>query len=385
MMPAMPVRILHLHSTFSAGGKETRAVRLMNAFGAAATHGILSAMPDEMGARALIDRGIAVDFPDGPSLAGKPAPRRYLELARTMQRYDLVLSYNWGAMDGVMAHRLLSPAMTLPPLVHHEDGFNSDELVRQKRKRVLFRRAGLGSAHALVVPSARLEGIARTEWRQPVARVRRIANGVALASYAGQPVSDAIPGFRRAAGEVVIGTMAGLRPIKNLPRLVRAFAAAGGDARLVIVGEGPDRAVIEATARDCGVAGRVVMPGYIADPSRYVGHFDIFALSSDSEQFPISLVEAMAAGLPAVSTAVGDVCDMVAPENRRYVVDVADEVGLAAALARLIASRDLRHRLGAANRAVAWRRYGEAEMIAAYRTLYEEALRRPASLDAGNT
>jgi glycosyltransferase involved in cell wall biosynthesis len=385
MMSAMAVRILHLHSTFSAGGKETRAARLMNAFGASASHSILSAMPGEMGARALIDPRIVVDFPDGPSLAGKPAPGRYLEIARAMQRCDLVLSYNWGAMDGVMAHRLLSSTMRLPPLIHHEDGFNSDELARQKRKRVLFRRAGLGSAHALVVPSARLEGIARGEWRQPAARVRRIANGVALDAYAGQPVPDAIPGFRRAPGEVVIGTMAGLRPVKNLSRLVRAFAAAGGDARLVIVGEGPDRTAIEATARDCGVAGRVVMPGYVADPSRYVGHFDIFALSSDSEQFPISLVEAMAAGLPVVSTAVGDVCDMIAPENRRYVVDPADEDGLAAALARLIASRDIRHRLGAANRAVAWDRYGEAEMISAYRTLYEGAMRRPASLGPNGT
>ena len=53
------------------------------------------------------------------------------------------------------------------------------------------------------------------------------------------------------------------------------------------------------------------MPGFLADPARWIGHFDIFALSSDSEQFPISLIEAMAAGLPAVATAVGDVSAIV--------------------------------------------------------------------------
>jgi glycosyltransferase involved in cell wall biosynthesis len=378
----MPVRILHLHSTFSPGGKETRAVRLMNAFGDHAEHTILNAQPDATGARDLIAPVIAAAFPGGaaPSLIGKPAPARYWQLARYMAGFDLVLSYNWGAMDGVMAHRLYRHLVRMPPLIHHEDGFNTDELVRQKRKRVLFRRHALPTAHALVVPSARLETIAKTDWKRPPASIRRIANGVPLDRYAGHPEADAIPGFRRVPGDVVVGTMAGLRTIKNLPRLVRAFAAAQAGGRLVIVGEGPERDAIARAAADCGVYDRVLLPGFLADASRYVGHFDIFALSSDSEQFPISLVEAMAAGLPVVSTDVGDVCAMVAPESRRYVVPADDEAAFAAALDRLIANRDLRHQLGAANRAVAWRDYGEAKMIAAYRALYEEAIGRPGVL-----
>ena len=337
----MPVRILHLHSTFSPGGKEGRTARLMNAFGDRAAHTVLSAEPDAMGARALIASGIAAAFPgeDAPSLIGRPAPGRYWHLARYMAGFDLVLSYNWGAMDGVMAHRLYRGMVRMPPLVHHEDGFNTDELARQKRKRVLFRIAALPTAHALVVPSARLEEIARRDWKRPPARIHRIANGVPLDRYEGGPAPDAIPGFRRRPGDVVVGTIAGLRAVKNLPRLVRAFAAARAGGRLVIVGCGPERDVIAGEAGRCGVQDRTLLPGFLADAARYVGHFDIFALSSDSEQ-------------PA----------------------------FAAALDRLIASRDLRHRLGAANRAVAWRDYGEAGMIAAYRALYEEAIGRPGAL-----
>jgi glycosyltransferase involved in cell wall biosynthesis len=78
-----------------------------------------------------------------------------------------------------------------------------------------------------------------------------------------------------------------------------------------------------------------------------------------------------------VSTDVGDVRAMVAPENRRFVVPAADEAGLAAALARLAETRDLRHRLGAANRAQARAHLGEAAMIEAYRALYEGVLRGP--------
>ena len=246
------------------GGKEARAVRLMNAFGRAAHHTVLSAVPGALGARWAIWPEIVARFPDegeAPALAGRPGLGRYWRLARYMADFDLVLSYNWGAMDGVMAHRLYGRMLGLPPLIHHEDGFNVDELDRQKRTRMLFRRVALGTAHRIVVPSARLERIARTDWGCPPARITRIANGVPLERYAGQPAPDSIPGFRRAPGDVVVGTMAGLRGVKNLPRLVRAFARAGAHGRLVIAGEGPERDAILAAAQTEGVGDRVSVAG----------------------------------------------------------------------------------------------------------------------------
>ncbi|WP_066969746.1 glycosyltransferase [Rhizorhabdus dicambivorans] len=371
-----PARILHCHSTFQLGGKEARAVRLMNAFGDAAEHVVLSAVPGALAARDAIDPGIGVAFPgDGaPSLQGKPGVGRYSLLARYMAGFDLVLSYNWGAMDVVGARRLYAGLRRLPPLIHHEDGFNEDEAVRQKPARVWFRRAALPAVHRLVVPSHRLEAIALDVWKQPTGRIERIPNGIRLPSEGELAAPLPIPGLA-AGGGLVIGTVAGLRPVKNLPRLVRIFAAgAPADARLVILGEGPDRGAIQAEAERLGVAGRLVMPGFVRDPVRHMAGFDIFALSSDSEQFPISLVEAMACGLPGLMADVGDIAEMTAPENRPFIRRCDDEAGLAAGLAQLAADPALRRAIGTANRAVALRNFAEEAMIERYRTLYWNAI-----------
>jgi L-malate glycosyltransferase len=372
------IRILHLHSAFDLGGKEARACKLMNHFGNEARHVILSAMPAAMGARDAIDTAIAAEFPGdaAPALYGKPAPDRYLKLARYMQQFDLVLSYNWGSMDGVMAHRLLSPFMKLPPLIHHEDGFNEDETEKLNWKRNAFRSLALTGSHALVVPSVTLEEIALIDWFRPRAKVHRIANGIDIPRYLQPPAADAFPGLEKREGDIIVGTIAGLRAVKNLPRLARAVAAAGANVKLAIAGEGPERGAIMAEAARLGIADRVIMPGFLKDPSAYVGLFDIFALSSDSEQYPISLVEAMAAGLPAVCTDVGDVRNIVTEANRPYILAKDDESGFAAALSKLGGNENLRRAIGEANRALAVAEYDEAKMFARYRQLYGNAIRR---------
>ena len=371
------LHILHCHSTFSIGGKEARAVRLMNAFGDAARHTVLSAVPDALDARDAIEPRIVVDFPSrAPSLEGKPALARYRTLAGYMQRFDLILTYNWGAMDAVMTRRMFP--RDLPPLIHHEDGFNADESDTLKTKRNLFRRLGLPAAYALVVPSQRLEAIAFDIWKQPKARVHRIANGIDVKAYRSKPTVS-ITGLRKKPGEVVIGTLAGLRGVKNLPKLVRA-AASVPNSRLVIVGEGPERDAIRTEAARIGYADRLIMPGFMAGPHRYIGHFDIFALSSDSEQFPISLVEAMAAGLPVVATDVGDVVNIVSKENAPFVINVKDEMAFRSGLVRMAGDANLRAALGVTNQAKAKAQYDEAAMIAAYKVLYENAVDWPGAL-----
>ena len=368
------MHILHLHSTFQPGGKELRAARLMNAFGPKVRHTIVSAVPDALDAASAIDAAIEVDYPtDFEPLAGKPHPARLLRLAHGMKPFDLVLTYNWGAMDAVLAHSVFRDYLSLPALIHHEDGFNQDEALRLKTSRNWFRRVALARSAALVVPSRRLEEIALRVWNQPRGRVHLIENGIDTARYARSQKPDALPRVVKRPGERWVGTLAGLRAVKNLPRLVRAFADLPEPWQLVIAGEGPEREAIKAEATRLGVAHRVHLPGFVADPAKAVGLFDIFALSSDSEQFPISVVEAMAAGLPVVSPAVGDVAGMVAEENGPFVTRPGDEGALSQAIETLVLDDALRARIGEANRRKAAASYDEANMIAAYRRLYASA------------
>ena len=376
---AAPVKILHLHSSFSLGGKEARAVRLMNAFGDRARHTIVSGVPDALDARASIAKGIAYEIAQTPPpLTGRPSVARYEAIAQYMRRFDLVLTYNWGAIDGVMARRVF--AKGAPPLVHHEDGFNADEAGGLKVERNIYRRLALGAAHALAVPSEVLEDIALRTWKQPRERVHRIVNGIGTAYYAQKPEPKAIPGFVPNGKQVVIGALAGLRDVKDLTALVRAVGGVSGRVKLVIVGEGPERANIVQAAAAMGMADTLVLPGFLDRPYRFIGHFDILALSSRSEQFPISVVEAMAAGLPIASYPVGDITRMVSPENLPFVTDIANEVRLRDALQALVADPTLRASVGLANQAKARAEFDEAMMIARYRSLYESALGRPGAL-----
>ena len=376
----MPIHILHLHSTFNLGGKEARAVRLMNAFGDRARHTIVSAMPDQISAREAIARGVKYEIAlDPPPLSGKPSVKRYEAIARFMRRFDLVLTYNWGAIDGVMAARVFGKGV--PPIVHHEDGFNADEAERLSPVRNMYRRIALPAANALVVPSEILERIALRHWKQPAERLRRIANGIPTKLYAGKPDLRLIPELQtRKPGQIFIGAVAGLRPVKDLPMLVRAAAGLNTRFKLVVVGDGPERQNILDAAEAMAIEDNLVLPGFLPEPHRYMGLFDIFALSSKSEQAPISVIEAMAAGLPVVAPQVGDIPAMVGERNRHYLAPERTEVLLRDRIDLLAKHPEERALVGRENRARARAFYDEAEMIAAYAKLYGEAMGRPGIL-----
>ena len=349
--------LLHAYATFAVGGPQVRFAALANRFGREFRHAIV-AMDGNTACRERLDPALDVSLPaveirKGDTLGNR---RRFRAVLGAL-RPDALVTSNWGSIEWAMAN---TPGMVRH--LHVEDGFGPEERERQLPRRVWTRRLLLRRA-TVAVPSRVLYRLATELWRLPRGHVHYVPNGIDLARFA-------VP--RRVNDVPVIGTVAALRPEKNLARLLRAFAElrATHPCRLVIAGGGPERAGLEALAAGLGVAADVSFPGHVADtPALYAG-FDIFALSSDTEQMPLSVLEAMAAGLPVAATDVGDVRAMLAPENAPAVV-AQDPALLSAALAGLLADPARRALLGAANRRRAEAAFGQEAMFAAWHALFD--------------
>jgi glycosyltransferase involved in cell wall biosynthesis len=162
-----------------------------------------------------------------------------------------------------------------------------------------------------------------------------------------------------------------LRPEKNIARLLRAIVQVANQTpvTLVIVGDGAERRALESQALALGLSDTVIFTGAIEDPARLLGAFDVFAISSDTEQMPISVLEAMAASLPIAGVDVGDVKEMVSPENSPFIVG-QDSTTLAAAMLNLLSDAQTRRRIGAANRQRVCKDYTLDCMVRTYTDLY---------------
>lgn len=145
------------------------------------------------------------------------------------------------------------------------------------------------------------EGVAaglRDKFGVPAGKLTAIANPVdaeTIKARAAEPMPfDPGGPYVLAAGRMVYS--------KSFDMLIRAYAASGIEPKLLIAGDGELRPQLEAVAKECGVEGRVLMPGFVANPYPLMRNAQVFILSSNSEGFPNALVESMALGLPVIAT-----------------------------------------------------------------------------------
>ncbi len=367
-----PKTLLHAFSTFAVGGPQTRFTSLANALKDKYRHTVL-AMDGNLAARSGLDPNIDCTFETMPVVKSGGISLANLRSARAVLRRvrpNLLCTYNWGSIEWSLANWLLP----LAPQIHIEDGFGPDESPdRQQWRRAKMRRLFLSRSAHLVVPSRVLHDVAVGAWALPQSRVLYIPNGIDCERFASTPDAELLASLGIAKDDLVVGTVAALRPEKNLIRLLRIFAALRPDlaAKLVIVGDGPERSKLESEALRLGLADRVILTGAMAAPERILGRFDVFALTSDTEQMPNSVLEAMAASLPVLATDVGDVRRMVAPQNAPFILPRENSAALEEGLAALLRDGETRTRLGRLNRAHVRTEYDLAGMVRRYDSLFD--------------
>jgi glycosyltransferase involved in cell wall biosynthesis len=192
-----------------------------------------------------------------------------------------------------------------------------------------------------------------------------IHTGIDAASYAVA---------RPAEGTPAIVTVGRLRAPKDPVSLVRALSLLRGPFRATFVGSGPAEREVEEEVRRSGLTDSVVLAGERDDVPGLLASSAVFALSSRSEAFPVSILEAMAAGLPVVATRVGGVPELVIEGETGLLVRPADPSALAAALQCLLDEPELRARLGAAGRARVERHFALDTFLQSHLDLYRRAL-----------
>jgi glycosyltransferase involved in cell wall biosynthesis len=196
---------------------------------------------------------------------------------------------------------------------------------------------------------------------------------------------DAGEGLRAELGlandDVLLAFVGRIVPIKRLDVLLRAFSRARPEAartHLAIVGDGETRADFERLASDLGVRGTVSFLGYRRDLVPIAAAADVAVLSSENEGTPVWLIEAAAAGTPAIATDVGGTSEVVTPDTG-IVLSPGDEDALATTISRMAADPALRHRMGRAARAHVVQRYSIERLIADIDSLYRELLEQTAA------
>jgi len=369
------LHFVHVFATFAVGGPQVRTLSVLAALPGEVRHTVI-AMDGRTTALERVPERVQVALARLEGARGFLVVPRLQGLLRTLAP-DLLLTYNWGAIEAVLAARL----SRLCPVVHHEEGFRPDESPeRQKKRRVLFRRYVLGGrVKQVVVPSRLLERVARSTWRISGDRVRYIPNAVDAEKFRPGP-DDA--GLREEWGAgtdtLVLGAVAHLTPVKDLGTLLSAFATSGLRERalLVIAGEGEEKEMLHARSRQLGIDAAVRWLGGVKDTTPLYRAFDLFCVSSKTEQMPVAVLEAMSSGLPVLATSVGDLPVMVGEANRPYVVARENPEGYVDAMVELAGDAALRRKLGAENRAFCLAEYTPSRMTAAYQAVFESALGR---------
>lgn len=369
-MSGKPPLILHVIEHLIMGGLEQVLVELINR------------MPPDRFRHAVVCLDRASDFrariqdPDIPiHVLGKRPGKDlgvYLKFWKLLGalKPDIVHSCNLAALE----YQALAAMRGVAGRVHAEHGRDLSDLDGSNLKYLRHRHFFYRFCHGIVPVSHDLYHWLRERLGQPEEKVFFIGNGIDTDRFTphSPPLRTAFPEGFRDPDLFVIGAVGRLQGVKDHATLLQAFARLPGERnRLVLVGDGPLRGNLEVLAEALGIRARVWFAGSREDAPTLLAGLDLFALSSLAEGTPLTVLEAMAAGLPVVATGVGGLPEVVVEGETGFLVPPADPDALAAALARYADSSEMRRVHGTAARGRATGSYGVEAMVTRYLTLFD--------------
>lgn len=355
MRPDGPLRVLFVVPHMAVGGAERHAATLLTGFDRERFAGSLLCLQQQGGPGTNLEAVRAAGLPTVELRRSKrDVAGMLLDLVRHLRRErpDVVILRGFNAETLGRIAGVLARVPRLAVWVHNCGDVDPHSAARRAVDKVLARvtDAVYGVAHA---QKPYITG----ELGHDGDKVRIVHNGTDLGWTTPEPAgrdTDLAHALGIADDELVIGTAAVMRPEKDQATLLRAFrhvADARPDVRLVLAGDGRERPRLEALTDELGLRERVLFLGHRDDVPRLLRVFDVFTLSSKTvECFPMSVLEAMSAGLPAVCTDVGGVAEMVDDGVTGRVVPREDPEALAAAFLEVLADPARARAMGLAGR-----------------------------------
>lgn len=309
-------------------------------------------------------------------------PRMYWRLWRTLRRLRpaVVHTRNLAALET----QVLGLFMPGVRRVHGEHGRDVSDLHGRNPRYRLLRRALQPLIGRFITVSRDLARWLEGDVGIPRHKVVQIYNGVDHERFRAPPALPAAlpPAFRPGEGRVIVGTVGRLAAVKDqqlllraLDRIFRQRRAMRPRLRCIVVGDGPEREALLRLVAERGLDDAVFFAGDCSDVPAWLAAMDLFVLPSLGEGISNTVLEAMAAGLPVVATAVGGNPELVAPGVNGSLVPAADASALAAALSELAADPALRRRMGAAGRRRVQERFDWSRTVDRYLGVYDELLR----------
>jgi sugar transferase (PEP-CTERM/EpsH1 system associated) len=362
-----PVRVLHLVPELSLGGMEQGVVTLLNGLVPEQIAGSVCSFDSGIDSiRERLDPRIPVHVLGRRSGNDPMLVWRLIRVLRR-ERPDVVHSHTWGTVcEGYVATRLAG----VRHFVHGEHG-----TLELRPRNLRIQRWVWSRADRVLSVSSKLADRMAREVGFPRNRMQVIRNGADLVKFGVIPRAEARESLRIPDTEFVIGTVGRLVPVKDHEMLFAALVHlrnAGVRCLALVAGEGPLRSELEERVRALDLGSMLRFLGNRDDVDRVLAMLDVFVLTSVSEGLPNSILEAMASGLPVVSTHVGGVEELVENGKTGMLVPSKNAEMLADAVSTLARDAELRRRMGAQGQKKARAEFGLRRMLDEYARFYLE-------------